>query len=200
MCLLNPPAFTVVCVRCKRVTQSEQKQLMDPRRQSAHSGDVAFGCTVISAGHSSYLGSCCINIVVPISFSLLPLLLRFYLSLRFSPTPFPPLSLSLRPPPSLVSAHHLLFPPLTLFSLLIHPSPPTVCLWVENTIIYSFVSPSVPVRSIYTGKYQVASWKGILYGVTLINQSSLHAVVSLQSLGVLLYFILISFLLPYTYR
>lgn len=88
MCLLNPPAFPVACVRRKRVTQSEQKQLMDPR--SAHSEDVAFGCTVISAGHSSYLGSCCINIVVPVSFSLLPLLLRFYLSLRFSPTPSPP--------------------------------------------------------------------------------------------------------------
>lgn len=88
MCLLNPPAFPVACVRRKRVTQSEQKQLMDPR--SAHSEDVAFGCTVISAGHSSYLGSCCINIVVPASFSLLPLLLRFYLSLRFSPTHSPP--------------------------------------------------------------------------------------------------------------
>lgn len=92
MCLLNPPAFTVLCVRCKRVTRSQQKELMAPRRQSAHSGDVAFSCTVISAGHSSYLGSRCINIVVPISLSLLPLLLQFYLSLLFTPSVPPPFS------------------------------------------------------------------------------------------------------------
>lgn len=60
------------------------------------------------------------------------------------------------------STRHLLFPPLTPSTLLVHPSPPTVCLRVENTIIYSFVSPSFPLQSIYTGKYQVASRKEVL--------------------------------------
>lgn len=150
-----------------------------------HSGDVCVQLysdicrPFIISGQLLHKHSC-----TNISVCLLPLLLQFYLSLSalhsHNPTSFFPLSSSLPkppPPPTLVSARHLLFPPLTLFSLLIHPSPPTVCLWVENTIIYSFVSPSVPMHSIYTGKYQVASWKEILYGVMLINQSSLLPVV-----------------------
>lgn len=94
----------------------------------------AFSCTVVSAGHSSSLGSHCRNTVVPIS--LPPSLSCSNSTSRCAllPPPIPhsprscPLSLLfLLTAPNLL---HLLFPPST---------PPTVCLRVENTIIYSFV-------------------------------------------------------------
>lgn len=89
----------------------------------------------------------------------------------FQYPPLPPAS-SLSHPTSFISLFHpfplffvstaqllilLSLCPLSPFTFSTQSSPPTVCLWVENTIINSFVSPSSAVYSIYNGKHPVAS-------------------------------------------
>lgn len=147
--------------------------MMNHRRQSVHNRDVCIQlyhriCRPFIISGQSLQKHSRTNISPPPP----PLLLQFYLSLRFSP-PIPrshPLSLlssSLsKPPPSSASTLLLLYSSHCPSTLLVQPTPPspppTVCFRVENTIIYSFVFPSLPVQSIFTGKYQVASREEVL--------------------------------------
>lgn len=131
----------------------------------------AFSCTVVSAGHSSYLGSRCRNKVVPISSSLSPSLSCPNSTSQWLTPPVPwshPLSLFSssppKPPPSSTSTLHLLFPfhSLHLTHAPISNLAPTHCLSQGGKHNHLFICFPFTVQSIFTGKCQVANKEEVL--------------------------------------
>lgn len=198
MHLLTPASFTVSFAWPGRITQPGQKQMMDHRKQRIHTGDVCI---------QLYSGICRPFIIlgqslqkhntnstnkpptpIPISCSSstsLCVLLPQSLLLTYFPS-----FLSLSQASSFFS---FLSPPSSLLPLSSHPlpysytplhrpsSPHSVCLRVENTIIYSFVFPSVHVQTIFTGKIPSCQQgrSASLYGVRFRNPNNVLPVVSL---------------------
>lgn len=150
--------------------------MMNHRRQSVHNRDVCIQlyrgvCRPFIISGQSLQKHSRTNIRLPPSLSCSNSTSRCALVPQsLAPTHYPsflPLC------PSSASTLHLLYPSHSPSTLLVQPTPPsplpTVCFMVEDTIIYSFVFPSLPVQSIFTGKYQVALEIKIYFRLFLFN-------------------------------